>query len=651
MKRKVFAWIMVFMLALTPVLAIAEGDEPEPTASSEPSYSPSADPSASPSVEPSAPPSEEPTASPTAKPTASPTAEPTASPTAAPTASPTAQPTAAPATPEPTEESSDPLKIDTYWKYPGMDKSYAGGYMPVQANGSVQFIMPLLGKTQGNTIRVVPEFPSDGPFAPSNLQFDVYEKTYDVTQGKDNKTGRMDAYLVQFDAPLKSTYYNGTYTVTLHVTYKTPVGEPAEQTFNMQVQVTDGKTPSSGGGGGGQTAVKKPVILIDACTISPTVVSGGDTVSFQLSLKNVGNREAKNIRISAVPESDALTLKSDLNAQFLDKLLVNATFDADFVLSVAPGAQEGDIVVQTIISYEDAYGGAYTEEGKYRIRVTQPKVEIVSCVYNEVVSGGEDFTATLTIQNTGSRDAKNVVVRYTSEDEAIRKKGIQDSVAIGTLKKGESTTVTFDLRALPSASEGRHAVDFLCTYADTASTGTYSDSTHYELTVYQKASIGYDEIKLPESITSGETFVLPVCVYNTGFSPLYNVRGVLSVDGLICSSAYLGNINPQDSAAKDLSIFVTTLSGSSKYGDTWGNFQLYYEDENGEQQSIYQELKCSILEPKKQTDEEKLKQEQEQKEQQTLSQWWISLLVAIAVIIILIAVITIARFARVMKLN
>ena len=621
MKTRVFAWILALMLMLTPVLAMAEGDETEPPASTEPSATPSAEP------------------------TATPNAEPTASPSAEPTAPPTTQPTEAPA-----DDPTDPLKIDTYWKYPDMDKSYAGGYMPVQKDGKVQFIMPLLGKTQGNTIRVVPEFPSDGPFQPTNLQFDVREQSYDVTQGQSN-SGRMSAYLIRFDAPLKSTYYNGTYTVTLHVTYKTPAGDPAEQTFNMQVQITGGKNPSSGGGGGGMSAVRKPVILVDACTITPVQVSGGDTVTFKLSLKNVGNREAKNIRVSAVPESDALTLKSDLNAQFTELLAISGTFDATFDLSVTPGAQEGDVVVQTVVTYEDAYGGSYTEEGRYRVRITQPKVEIVSCEYNDVVGGGEDFTATLTIQNTGTRDAKDVVIRYTSQDEAIRKKGIQDSVTIGDLKKGESTTVTFDLRALPSASEGRHAVEFLCTYADTKSTGTYAETTHYELSVYQKASIGYDEIKLPESITSGETFVLPICVFNTGFSPLYNVRGVLKVDGLICSSAYLGNINPQDSATKELSIFVTTLSGSSKYGDTWGNFELYYEDENGEQQSIFQELKCSILEPQKQTDEEKLKQEQEQKEQQTLSQWWISLLVAIAVIIILIAVILIARFARMMRMK
>lgn len=626
MKQIVFAWILVLILALTPVLAIAEGDETEPPATQEPTATPSA----------------EPTASPSAEPTASPSAEPSA----APTASPSTQPTQAPA-----DDPADPLKIDTYWQYPGMEKSYAGGYMPVQKDGKVQFIMPLLGKTLGSTIRVVPEFPSDGPFAPTNLQFDVYEKTYDVTQGKDNKTGKMDAYLIRFDAPLKSTYYNGTYTVTLHVTYKTPAGDPVEQTFNMQVQVTGGKNPSSGGGGGGMSAVRKPVILVDACTITPTEVSGGDTVTFKLSLKNVGNREAKNIRISIAPESEALMLKSDLNAQFTELMAIGGTVDATFDLSVTPGAKEGDIVVQTVVAYEDAYGGAYTEEGRYRVRITQPKVEIVSCEYNDVVSGGEEFTATLTIQNTGTRDAKDVVIRYTSEDETIRKKGIQDSVTIGELKKGESTTVTFDLRALPSASEGRHAVDFLCSYADTKSTGTYAETTHCELTVYQKASIGYDTVKLPENVTSGETFVLPICVYNTGFSPLYNVRGVLSVDGLICSSAYLGNIKPQDSVVKDLSIFVTTLSGSSKYGGTWGNFQLYYEDENGEQQSIWQDLTCTINEPQKQTDEEKLKQEQEQKEQQTLSQWWISLLVAIAVIIILIAVIVIARFARMLRMK
>ncbi len=626
MKLRVLAWMLALMLALTPVLAMAEGDGTEPPSSDQPAAG-----------EPTAETSAEPTAQTTAVPE-----QPSTQPTQAPTATPSAKPTEAP-TSEPVI--GEALSIDTVSVYYGMEKSYGMGYVPWVTNDKAIIILPLKGSTLGQKIRVTPELSTDGPYVYGNYQFDVVKAR---VKAKDDALH--DVFLVRLELPLKTPRYNGTYPIPFTIDYVAADGSQMQQTFTVQLTIKDGKTQSSGGGGG-QSSVRKPVILVETVTIAPQEVSGGDTVSFKLSLKNVGNRDAKNIRISAVPESEALTLKTDLNAQFLEKLAAGDTFDADFSLYVMPGAPEGDVVVQTTVTYEDAYGGSYTEEGKYRVRITQPKVEIIDCVYNDVVGGGEDFSATLTIQNTGTRDAKDVLVRYTSEDEAIRKKGVTDSVSIGTLKKGETTTVTFDLRALPSASEGRHGVEFLCSYADTESTGKYADSTRYELTVYQKASIGYDEVKLPESITSGETFTLPICVYNTGFSPLYNVRGVLSVDGLICSSAYLGNIEPQDSMTKDLSVFVTTLSGGSKYGDTWGNFSLYYEDVNGEEQQLFQDLKCTIIEPQQMTDEEKLRQEQEQKDQQTLSQWWISLLVAIAVIIILIAVILIARFARMMRMK
>ncbi len=524
--------------------------------------------------------------------------------------------------------------------------------MPVQTKGSVQFIMPLLGKTQGNTIRVVPEFPSDGPFAPSNLQFDVREKKYDVTQGRDNKkTGTSSAYLIKFDAPLSGTYYNGTYTVCLHVTYKTPAGDQTEQTFNMQVQITGGKTRSSGGGGGGQTTVKKPVVLIQNCMITPGEASGGERTSVQLSMSNVGNYDAKNIRVSLTPESDALFREGDLNARFFDALPIGGELETTFDLRVIPGANEGSAFMTVQIAYEDKFGGSYTESGRYSIKVTQPKIEITGCEYSEVVNGGDGFTVTLTVTNTGTRDARNITIQYAAEDDSIRHKGTQDHQTIESLKKGESTTVSFDLRALPSAAEGKHTFRFDCSYLDAGSSGTYTTGADCPLTVVQKASLGYDEIKLPESMTSGESFTLPVCVYNTGFSPIYNIRCSLNCDGLICSSAFLGNLDPQESADKAITVFVTTKSGTEKYGETYGSVEITFEDVNGERQSEYQDLRMTIAEPVKVTDEEKAKQEQEQKEQQTLSQWWISLLVAIAVIIILIAIILIARFARVMRMK
>ncbi len=514
MKQRVFAWMLALLLALTPVLAIAEGDETEPPAATEPA--------------------ETPTAGPTADPTAEPSVEPTAEPGEQPTTEPTAQPGDDPE--QTPDTSSDPFKIDTYWIYPGMEKSYAAGYVPTVTDTEAQIVMPLLGKAQGEVIRVVPEFPPDGPFEPGNVQFDVREEVYEVTHAS-GLTGTSRAYLIRFSVPLKAQRYNGNYTVTFRVTYKTTAGEAAEQTFSMQVPIKNGKTQSSGGGGGYTPTVKKPVLLIESGMMSPTETEGSATVTLSVSLGNVGQIEARNVRISATPTDGDVQLTSDLNGKFLETLAVGDTAEASFTFRVSRHALEGDHTVQVSVSYEDKYGGNYSETGMYRMHVAQP------------------------------------------------------------------------------------------------------------------VELAYDPVKLPESLTSGDTFTQIIYVYNPSCATAYNVRAVLNVDGLICSSAYLGNIAPQGSADKELSVFVTTLSGSSKYGDTWGSFELHYESEDGEEQMLYQDLKSTINEPVKITDEEKVKQEQEQKEQQTLSQWWISLLVAIAVIVILIAVILIARFARLLRMK
>ena len=179
----------------------------------------------------------------------------------------------------------------------------------------------------------------------------------------------------------------------------------------------------------------------------------------------------------------------------------------------------------------------------------------------------------------------------------------------------------------------------------------YGDSVPLEINVIQEASIGFDEMKLPEKLTSGETFTQPVCVYNTGYAPVYNVRCTLRMDGLIAASAFLGTLEPQQSADKAVSVFVTTLSGQEKYGTAYGELVISYEDMAGTEHTEYQSLRTTIEAPVVQTDEEKAKREKEQKEQQTLSQWWVSLLVAIAFILVILSVIVIARFSRMLKMK
>ena len=125
----------------------------------------------------------------------------------------------------------------------------------------------------------------------------------------------------------------------------------------------------------------------------------------------------------------------------------------------------------------------------------------------------------------------------------------------------------------------------------------------------------------------------------------------LDVPGLIAASAYLGNLEPQASSDKTMSVFATTIDSKTKYGVSYGTCLITYEDDSGNQMQESVDLKIEIVEPVKVTDEEKKKEEEKAEEQETLSQWWISLLFGIAIIAMLTAIIIVAKFSRMMKMR
>ena len=564
-RKRLLCLLLAGLLLLTPLAALAEGDEttdptptdppastdppvatdppvstdpagPSPSASADPEPTPSASADPGPTPSASADPGPTPSASADPGPTPSASADPGPTPSASadPSASPSASPTA---TPRPGGASDTELVIDTACVYEGMAKSYANGYMPTVSGGKALFVLPLLGDVMGDTVRVTPNISTSGPFLYGNYQFDLKKSVQSAVDAGGNQVQR-EVFLISLSLALAANRYNGTYPVTFHVSYTDINGAPAEQDFTLQVTITDGKSPSSGGGGGGgPTAVKKPVLVLESGEVSQNTIAGGEGFSLALKVKNVGDLEAKNVRVMAAAEGQGI-YRSD---------------------SMAP-------------------------------------------------------------------------------------------VFMAVLNRAESAEVSFPFASDKTVFAGRHGLSVTLSYEDKFG-NTYGDTVPLQINVTQEASIGFDEMKLPETLTSGDTFTQPVCVYNTGYAPVYNVRCTLRMDGLIAASAFLGTLEPQQSADKAVSVFVTTLPGQEKYGTAYGELAISYEDMAGEEHTEFQHLQTNIQAPVKITDEEKEKQEREQKEQQTLSQWWVSLLVAIAFILIILSVIVIARFTRMLKMK
>jgi len=285
------------------------------------------------------------------------------------------------------------------------------------------------------------------------------------------------------------------------------------------------------------------------------------------------------------------------------------------------------------------------------VTASKPVLVVTACSASpDTLESGDTMQVDLTVKNVGRRTAHNIRVNVTSDDNNIVLLDEYSAPYLRGLASGKEAEFVFEMQALPKALGGMHTMTIATTY-ESSSNVSFTETATFRVTVNQPILFSHDKVELPKNITSGESFSLPVNVYNTGLTAIYNVKCTLEVPGLIAASAYLGNLEPQKSSDKTMSIFATTIDSSTKYGTTYGACVFTYEDAKGEQYQESVEVKIEILEPVKVTDEEKKKAEEEAKEQKALSQWWISLLFGLAIIAVLTSIIIIARFSRMMKMK
>ena len=83
-----------------------------------------------------------------------------------------------------TQSETVTLNIDNENQYDGMEKPYAQGYVPINANGSVRIVFPILseGELRGNTLRAALDLgdAQTAPFVFKNYEKDIRLQTVKV---------------------------------------------------------------------------------------------------------------------------------------------------------------------------------------------------------------------------------------------------------------------------------------------------------------------------------------------------------------------------------------------------------------------------------------------------------------------------------------
>lgn len=450
------------------------------------------------------------------------------------TTSPTTSPTDTPDmdTPEPVI-SAGQLTIDSKNLYPGMNKTYENGYIPIVKDENVSIVLPLIGKTQDGKVTLSADLgqTTDSPFV-----FGNYAQT--------RESGA--PYVFTLAIPLASGRINGVYPVTLSASYLDASGSLMTQTFIIYVTITDGREPVDPNAVQDAVPTKetvdKPELFISSCEINPASVGGNEEFEVTLTVENIGTLRARSVRLT----------------------------------------------------------------------------------YGSTSSGGD-----------GAAAASSIVPVATNN--AIHLENIAD---------GKSETASFKLKTTADATSGNQPFSVILDYTD-AYGGVYTSSRTFLVAVTQPADFTYDDILavIPESVTAGESFVLPANVYNTGKSTLKNVMIEVTGEGLFPkAAAFLGDIAPGAAGNGEISVFAGQVNGG--YGQTKGLYTITYMNESGEEQKQEIEFSIEIKEIVIETDNEPTDETEE-----PAFQWWVTILVGLAIIAIIVAIIVVAKVMRTSKMR
>lgn len=302
---------------------------------------------------------------------------------------------------------------------------------------------------------------------------------------------------------------------------------------------------------------------------------------------------------------------------------------------------EGNTVQQNFLVYVTIADGSDPDAPEI---VSVPQLFVGACeIAPNIVGAGEEFTVTLTIENIGAVQARSVLLSYGSEEEGVLPVQANNVIHLENISGGSSATASFMMKVTGDALSGDRSFFVKLDYGDLYG-GNYEKNSTFLIHVTQPPEIMCDPVLAPGEVVSGETFSMPINVFNTGKSTLKNVMVTASGEGLFpYVTLFLGDIRPGQQGGGEMELYVGTRSMSNisleDYGETSGVCTVTYTDEGGEEHHTELPFATKIVPPAS-------AEAEDGEEQRTALQWWVSVLVVFAIISVMIAGIVVTRFSR-----
>ena len=411
----------------------------------------------------------------------------------------------------------------------------------------------------------------------------------------------------------------------------------------MDKAYEDGYTPKISGG--------------IATIVLPLVASGAIAGSELTATPNLGDANSspfavanyqKTVTLASNPVGDGSTSVSCYLVRF-DLPLKSGRINGSYPVTITINAQTpgGSAVEQSFTSYVTVTDGKNPNAApKTPKPVSEPKILVSAYrIDPSPAVAGDEFTATVTLQNTSAAQAvQNMTVSITCDSPDFMLENDSSTVFIGKLGKGSSTDVEFKYRTSLETQAQQYNLSLAVEY-DNSDAQTLSSTGTVPVLVSQPLRVEMTTPKIADSVNAGDTLPLSFQVMNLGRSKIYNVRCEIAAPGLIPSGdAFIGDMEGGTAQTAEMDVFVGTkdmtkgYTGDDKYGPTQGKVTLVYEDDAGKEYRQDTDISTTINEPVIPDASIAAPQEQPKK----ASQWWVSVLIG-AVVVAGLAVLLVTR--------
>lgn len=388
-------------------------------------------------------------------------------------------------------EVAEPLWIDSGTLYEDMDKTYGQGYLPKTENGRVIIVLPLLGKTYYEKVSITADL---GTTQNSPFVFGNYSQAAGAQNG---------AYIFRLEIPLAKERINGSYPVILKADYLDINGNRAEQSFTVYVTITDGVDAATGSI---EEAAETPKLYISACEVTPKIVSGGETFSVAVTIENLGAARARSVILTYGSDADGIVPSLTNNTMHLEDISSGKEETISLSFRTTADVIAGEQPFYVKLDYTDLYGGIYTEEHTFPVRVLQPaKMEYDPLRIPKQVISGETVSVPVQVFNTGKSTLRNVTVSISGSGLIATSGAFFGDILPGESGNGELKFYVGILSMTDNTADAYGKSNGTCTITYTDDNGEeHKEETDFSTEIIQPAEASQD---IAEEKTVGQWWI------------------------------------------------------------------------------------------------------------------------------------------------